>query len=152
MRSSRAGVLAVLAVAAVGLGPVAPPARASCVGPVMAVGSSVDDVQPPTSGGTVVPGQEVTVSGLFFRDGCDDHGSVSGGCTPVEHREVETPLLDVPLVLEQDGRSWVLDTADASGDDDGFAVRWQGRVPPDVVPGPALLRAATTTLPVEVTP
>ena len=149
MRSRSPTVLAVLALAAVLLGTVAPPAQAGCSAPVLVVGTTADDAHPPATGGSLVAGQDLSVSGLRFHSGCDDTGESSGCSAPPA--PTEAPLRDVDLVLEQGGRTWTLDTQDASGRESGYALRWDGRVPADAAPGPATLRAATTRLPVEIT-
>ena len=133
------------------LGVVVPdPASGSCVGPVLAVGASVDAAHPPTTGGVLQRGQIVTVTGEWFHSGCADTYSSGPGCsrTPAVPDDPEAPLTDVELTLHQGSRTWVLDTADATGDH--YTVRWSGRLPADAKPGPAELRAESASLPVTI--
>ncbi|WP_459643916.1 hypothetical protein [Kineococcus sp. NUM-3379] len=52
-------------------------------------------------------------------------------------------MREVELVLEQGGRAWPLGTADAEGAEDASRTTWPVRLPEDLVPGPALLRAGS---------
>lgn len=138
----------VAAVAAVGL-PLPHAAQASCLGPSIAVGTAVDVRNPPTSGGSLIAGQRVTVTGEWFRSGCDDTGASAVGCsTGSGQRSTEAPLTEVQLVLRQGQSRWTIDTRDAAGRSDRYAVAWQGRIPKAARPGPAELMANTAILPV----
>ncbi|WP_129336805.1 hypothetical protein [Cellulomonas endophytica] len=147
----------VAGVVAAGLGTFVPaPARAGCPAPVLAV----DGAAPPSGEVTDVAPVElardgpVVVVGEPFMDRCADTSStVTGpGCSgpePPSRPDVGEPQpeTDIPLVLEQGDRSWELGTADADAD---FTVSWQVRLPGEVTPGPATLRAGTAELPVVV--
>ena len=121
------------------------PAVASCTG------SSLADV------GRLVlrAGDTASVQGRGFVDGCRDTQSCSGvgGCQRCEYDEPpEQPHQDVGLELRQDGRSWLLDTADAGTAEDqqlGW-VTWTFEVPAGVDPGRARL-VADGAQPVEIT-
>lgn len=104
-------------------------ADASCVGPSF--------VDAPT---TLRPGRTETVAGEWFHDGCaDTQGCTSTvGCTHCTTDDPETPQRDVRLTLHQGGRTWVLDTADATGPGD---ITWRFALPPGVRPGPARLES-----------
>ena len=137
---------------AAGLLPPAP-AAASCAGPQhLEVDTGARRSAPSTPAApspVVVPAAgEVEVSGVGFADGCDDTGGGLGcqGPPPV------VPMRDVDLVLEQGGSTWTLGTADAAGPQEGFAVGWRVRLPADVAPGPAVLRARTAEREVLVEP
>jgi hypothetical protein len=83
--------------ALLGLVPVPAP-QASCVGPVVAVGDTVDDARRPDSGVLPAPGADVTVSGVWFHTGCDDTGPGAGqgaGCSAFA--STEAPMRDVDL-------------------------------------------------------
>ncbi|HEY0948869.1 hypothetical protein [Nocardioides sp.] len=135
MRPPHLALLAVL----VGLA-VAPypqqPAAASCAGPTV-----VD------AGRLVLErGVPVAVAGVGFVDGCQDSMSCSAGpgCDSCEYADPEpTAYDDVRLRLRQDGRTWLLDTADAGTAADGRAgqVSWRVDLPAGVRPGRARLLA-----------
>ncbi len=135
-----------LSCALLGLVPV-PAARASCAGPVVAVGETVDDARAPVSGVLPAPGADVTVSGVGFHTGCDDTGQGAGCSAPAS---TEAPMRDVELVLQQGDRSWTLGTQDAAPRDERYAIIWTGQVPPEARPGPATLRAGSSGLPVQI--
>ena len=124
-----------------------PPARASCAGPVFAVGETVDDARAPDDGVLPAAGSAVTVSGVWFHTGCDDTGQGAGCSAPAS---TEAPMRGVDLVLEQGDASWTLGRQDAAPRADRYAITWTAQVPPDVRPGPATLRAGSSELPVEV--
>lgn len=152
------GVLVALG-CAVALGVVVPgPASASCVGPEISVGGAAAD----TSAGAPVlhPGQQIDVSGEWFRDGCDDTGGggVAGpadgpGCSgpaaaasPASRlAATERPMQDVVLALEQGRQRWQLAVADAR-DDASSSIRWTATVPADVGEGTAVLVAGSARL------
>jgi hypothetical protein len=76
------------------------PASASCVAPWL----SFDGEYPAADARVpLVRGEEVTVVGRGFREGCNDTGSSSGvfGCSGEDMGEEETPLQDVELFLVQ---------------------------------------------------
>lgn len=135
-----------LSCALLGLVPL-PAARASCAGPVLAVGEAVADAGSPARGVLPGPGADVTVSGAWFHTGCDDTGQ-GAGCSAPE--STEAPMRDVDLVLEQGDASWTLGTQDAASREERYAVSWTGQVPLDVRPGPAVLRAGDGELAVEI--
>jgi len=135
-----------LSCALLGLVPL-PAARASCAGPILAVGTTVDEARPADIGVLPAPGADVTVSGIWFHTGCDDTGQGAGCSAPAS---TEAPMRDVDLVLEQGGSSWTLGAQDASSRRDRYAVTWETQVPRDAQPGPATLRAGFGELPVEV--
>lgn len=124
-----------------------PAAQASCVGPVFAVGDAVDDARPPRDGVLPAPGADVTVSGVWFRSGCDDTGQGAGCSAPAS---TEAPMRDVDLVLEQGDASWTLGTQDAASRGDRYAITWTAQVPTGARPGPAVLRAGPGELSVEI--
>lgn len=95
----------------------------------------------------VTIGSVTTVTGEWFRAGCDDTGQGSGCRAPESEEE---PLRDVELVLRQGEVSVRLGTADAADRPDRYGIRWRGRVPATFRPGPATLQAAGTSLPVEL--
>lgn len=151
------GVLVALG-CAVALGVAVPgPASAGCVGPEISVGGAAAG----TSAGAPVlhPGQEVDVSGEWFRDGCDDTGgggvgpAGGPGCSgpaaaaaPADRlAATERPMQDVVLALEQGGRRWQLAVADAR-DDAASSIRWTVVVPADVGEGTAVLVAGPARL------
>lgn len=123
--------LLVAALLAVALAPFpGSPAVASCAGPMLLVPGP----QRPLP--ELAAGREVSVTGEFFLDGCDDTGGqdVIFGCE--EEREVETPMAGVELLLRQRGREWSLGTADA---DARGRIGWDVRVPDGLRPGRARL-------------
>ncbi|GAA4964968.1 hypothetical protein [Kineococcus glutinatus] len=121
----------------------ATPATASCAGPqhlqvepVLLPGAAFPGGAPTPSSVLAAAG-EIEVSGVGFAEGCDDTGGGLGceGPPPV------VPMRGVDLVLEQDGATWTLGTADAAGGE-GYAIGWRVRFPQGVA-GPAVLRART---------
>lgn len=145
MRTPRTVCGAVVVAGLLGLGP-APDAAASCVGPVLGVGAvpspDAQLVQP-----VLDLASGATVAGEWFREGCDDTGQRSGcGAPPRE----EAPLEDVELVLEQGTTTAVLGTGDATDRDERYAVAWPVEVPDGFRQGPAVLRAASAVLDVEL--
>ena len=88
------------------------------------------------------------MSGLWFHSGCDDT-SQNGGCSAPT--PTEAPLDDVALVLRQGASTWTLDTQDAASGADRYAVTWHARLPAEAAPGPAVLRAGTASLPLDIT-
>lgn len=151
MRTLRGKVWIGLAITA-GLltAPVAPPASATCVGPLIGVGSTVDDANPPTTGGTLQPGQSLTITGKLFHSGCADTWVTSSGCSPAPSQPLdpEAPLTDVVLTLHQGSKEWNLGAADATGE--SYSITWRSTVPADVKPGPAELQAGGASLPVTI--
>ncbi len=129
------------------LGLTGPAADASCVGPALALGRST----PEATTGRRVPvhrGEEITVSGGWFRNGCSDV-YVRSGCRtrPVEE---ETPLRGVRLQLVQGARHWTLGAADAGDRNTRYAISWRVRVPATARPGPARLEAQDAVLRVRI--
>lgn len=107
----------------------AAPAAADCRGA---------ELLPP---GPLVPGERVEVRGEAFSR-CAD---VRAGCRAPSTR----PLDDVALVLEQGRRTVPLDRQDA---DAQGRVRFSARLPDDLAPGPAVLRASGAELTITVAP
>jgi hypothetical protein len=141
-----------IAMAAALLGSVGVPrAAAGCVGPMLARGDTVDDAHPPTHGGAVQSGQQVVVTGVWFRSGCDDAFVAGSACQPPRSLDPESPLADVALTLHQGRGQWVLDTADAAERADRYAIHWRASIPRGVEPGEAQLRAGTASLPITIT-
>lgn len=116
-------------------------ASASCAAPMLFIEGHQHDHQPLD----LHPGEEVTVSGRGFVDGCDDvgEGSSAFGCSGEDASE--KPLEDVELVALQ-GRSMPnrtsLATADAgSADGDRLGwISWSFTVPASLEPGAAVLK------------
>jgi hypothetical protein len=93
----------------------------------------------------------VTVTGEWYFVGCNDTSGSGGGCSRTPDPAPEEPARDVRLTLVQDGRTWPLATADASGPEQHYRVRWQVTLPADLQPGAATLIARDDTkLPVVV--
>jgi len=112
------------------------PAVASCAGPTVVDAEHL----------VLERGASTEVAGVGFVDGCQDSMSCSAvpGCDRCEYADPEpTPYVDVRLRLRQDGRTWLLGTADAGTAEDGRAgqVAWRVEPPPGVRPGPARLLA-----------
>ena len=107
-------------------------AAAGCAGPYLELDQSSR---------ALPAGSPVTVEGQGFFVGCNDTGGGDvWGCWQAPE-EVERPMRDVELVLRQDGRRWVLATADA-GTDEGNRlgqIRWEVQLPADARPGAAVL-------------
>lgn len=105
------------------------PAQASCAGPVLDLGRPA---RLPRTG-------EVTVTGRFFVDGCNDVGVCHGvlGCQSCDYGPPVKPLTDLTIQLHQRGRTWDLATADATGD--SGRVSWTFRLPPAARRGAATL-------------
>ncbi len=104
------------------------PASADCGGPTILA-----------EGLDLRRGEEVTVGGRSFVDGCRDMMTCSGvlGCSRCEYTDPPpAPMRDVELRLEQGRRSWSLGTADA---DDAGEATWVVNVPEDARRGPARL-------------
>ena len=157
MRRFRA-LLVVTVVAASGLGLFAPSrAVASCVAPsislpdVAAEMATVDGEQVPVY--SVVPGDMLTVDGEYFFEGCNDfvvvevgtHGC-SGPPDPTPNPPPAPAARNVRLVLAQAGHHWTLDTADAAGEDDSWAITWTAELPADLEAGPATITARSAEL------
>ena len=93
--------------------------EASCVTPMI-------EVEPPRA----ASGDEFSVRGEAFAEGCDDTGPII---------EPSEPLRDVRLVFGQGLRRWELATVDA---DRRLSFEARVRVPEDAGPGRAIVRAA----------
>ena len=121
-------------------------AAASCVGPTLAVGpvAAEGTAQPPA---VMELAAVVTVTGEWFRTGCDDTGQGSGCRAPASE---EAPMRDVALRLEQGTASALLGAADAADRQDRYGIRWRVRVPPGFRAGPAELSAGGSVLSVEL--
>lgn len=135
--------------AAGALGLVAPPAlSASCIGPVIGIGTFVDDRSANQAPVPVLRGATIGVVGEWFRDGCNDTGASTGcGVTP---RDEESPQTGVELRLIQGDASWTLATADAQEREARYAISWQATVPADARPGSATLEASGASAPVVI--
>ena len=112
------------------------PASASCAGP------SLEDAERLV----LRRGTSATVEGRFFVDGCRDTMTCTGvgGCQRCEYDEPpEEPQQDIRLQLRQQGRTWLLDSADAgTAEDDRLGwVTWSFDVPAGVRSGQAKLVA-----------
>lgn len=130
MRPTFLAVLALLFGLAVAPYPQSP-ARASCVGPTLAVEKHAVLEQATT----------LTVDGKWFVDGCADTGTcrTGPGCDDCEPEiEQPEPMTDVYLELRQGGRRFVLGAADAG--EDG-RITWEFQLPEGVRPGRAVLGA-----------
>ncbi|HSX67466.1 hypothetical protein [Nocardioides sp.] len=103
-------------------------AAADCAAPML-------DVTPSTE---LPRTAEVTVTGRYFKDGCQDTGVCTGylGCQRCDYGPEPKPQQDLTLKLRQDGRTWALATTDA---DDSGKASWTFRLPPGVDEGPARL-------------
>lgn len=147
MKDRKITLVVGMAVVAAALGLVA---SGSCAGPRLAVGSAIDDANPPSTGGVVHRGQAVTVTGTLFHSGCEDTSATGAGCSgsPAAPTDPEAPLRNVQLTLHQRSRTSVLGTADATGKH--YSISWSWRLPSSVQRGPAQLRAATAVLPVTI--
>ena len=116
------------------------PAVASCAGPTL----EVEDA--PAVPVVVRRGEQVTVTGRGFVDGCDDTGGGSAfGCSGDDEREIESPLADIELVLLQGQPTMTqtsLGVADAGSAEDGELgqVTWTFTVPEQQPLGPAVLK------------
>ena len=121
------------------------PRAAALVTLVLLAGCGSDDgsaacAAPETtvSPGRVAVGDDLLVTGRHFAEGCYDTGQ--GGRQRASQ--------DVPVVLEQDGRTWRLGSADAA--EDTFELVARVRVPDGVQPGRARVRVGPAR-PVRVT-
>lgn len=129
--------LGVLATAAVVAAPLPDQgASASCAAPYIQVG---EDWERPT----LRPGAEVEVTGRAFVNGCDDGGSQTAWGCSTDEGEVETPMTDVRLRIQQGSRTWELGEADALSADEGEVghVAWTITLPTGLEPGRARLLA-----------
>jgi hypothetical protein len=90
------------------------------------------------------------VTGELFHSGCADTYSTGAGCSgsPARPDDPEAPLSDVRLTLHQRSTSWVIARGDATGPH--YSISWTGRLPLDVKPGPADLRAGSASLAVSI--
>ncbi|MEO7979636.1 MAG: hypothetical protein ABI807_01855 [Sporichthyaceae bacterium] len=158
---TRSRRLAVLATAAAAMGLTVPASSAaSCVGPqISAVGQAAPTTPTPLPTDrrgrdvalvAVAAGGDLTVTGRWFLDGCNDTSS-STGCSGPTKPLPQPAARHVALVVEQDGHAWTLGYADASGPRHGWRVRWEVALPVDLAPGPATLTARGAEAPVVVT-
>jgi hypothetical protein len=116
-------------------------AVASCAAPRIRVGPASPGTSATDDSPAVMSRREpVTVSGTWFHDGCDDTGTTSG-CSGPSPSTPEPPMRAVVLELTQGRSVWTLGIADAAGRDQDFAISWAVRLPADVRPGPAVLKA-----------
>jgi hypothetical protein len=115
------------------------PAAAGCAGPQLSVGGDFGGRDSPV---TLHRGEEVTVDGRYFVDGCDDTGGGDAfGCSEDEP-EPEIPVEDARLeLLESDASEDGLVLGEADADDAG-RVSWTVNVPADAPLGRGVLRAA----------
>jgi hypothetical protein len=87
-------------------------------------------------------GDHVEVDGAAFANGCRDTGScsVTLGCTRCDYGPEPTAMVDIDLSLQQNGRAWLLGTADAQAARDDFgAVTWAVEIPSGIKRGGATL-------------
>ena len=152
----RSRVSLVVALCAAGLGLVAGPSpvTAGCVGPSLEVPGAQTRFAEELEGRsvTVLPRRDgpLVVTGMTFANGpCNDTPNTSG-CGAPETPAPSVPAKDVELTLRQGERTWRLGTADASGSEDNYAVRWDTELPAEVRPGRATLIAGTADLAIEV--
>lgn len=117
------------------------PAAAGCVAPELIIGGDPGSRQQPVE---LRRGQQVTVDGRYFHDGCDDTGGGDAfGCT-TEDREPTPPMRDIELVLmerQSDASGIPLAVADA---DAGDEASWTFTVPADAPLGRGVLRTQTS--------
>lgn len=128
-------VLVLLALLAAALVPATtpvtpPPAYADCAAPMLDLAR---DQELPRAG------TEVTITGRFFKDGCNDLGSCHGvlGCQSCDYGPPAEPMAGLTLELHQAGRGWDLATADATGE--AGKVTWSFEMPRGVRKGAARL-------------
>lgn len=143
-----ASVVVTACVLGVGYSP--PVARASCVGPSLGVGATIDPGQPSSPPASLGRGETVTVVGVFFHAGCEDTGTSGPGCGSAQPADPQSPLTDVRLTLTQGDRRWELGAADATDRDQQYAISWDVVIPDDVGAGAATLTAASATLPIVI--
>jgi hypothetical protein len=87
-------------------------------------------------------GSIVEVEGAAFANGCQDNGSCSDalGCTRCDYGPEPTPMVEITLTLQQNGRSLPLGAADArAAQNDLGEVRWDAEIPTDLKIGWATL-------------
>lgn len=115
------------------------PAVAGCAGPQLSVAGDLGSRRAPVE---LQRGDEVTVDGRHFVDGCDDTGGGDAfGCS-TEEPEPEIPVHDARLeLLESAGSTDGLVLGEADADDAG-RVSWTVTVPVDAPLGRGVLRAA----------
>ena len=113
------------------------PAAGSCAAPQLSVGGDFGGRDSPV---TLHRGEELTVDGRYFVDGCDDTGGGDAfGCSEDEP-EPAVPLEDAQLELLDSARSTsglALGVADA---DDHGRIAWTVTVPADAPLGRGVLR------------
>jgi len=126
-------------------------ARASCIGPQIAVGPAGTTPTPYQPGSTASPpvaevpaGQGVAVAGDFFLDGCDDAVGCTAGCGGCQSIDPAEPIRGVQIVLVADARETVL--AEADSDDAGYW-RIEAALPSGAPPGPARIEARSPFTP-----
>ena len=99
---------------------------------------------------TAAVGDDLLVTGSYFSEGpCNDGGS--GGWTAWFEPEQDGPApasQDVPVTLEQDGRTWPLGSVDAG--EGTYELRLTVRVPDGVQPGRARVRVGPRAVRVTV--
>ena len=127
-----------------------PAANAQCAGPTL----KVQGVEEPLA--LFHRGEQVTVTGRGFVDGCNDGGGGSAfGCSG-EDEEIEVPLDDIELVLVRQKpvlHQTVLGISDAGNAKDGQLgwVTWTFTVPSDHPLGRAsLVTEGSSRLPVRI--
>lgn len=118
------------------------PASAGCASPQLSVDGDLGSRQRPVE---LRRGDEVTVEGRYFHDGCDDTGGGDAfGCS-TDQPEPEPPMQDVELVLlESKTASEGLPLAVTDADEDSKAT-WTFTVPDDAPVGRGILRAETSS-------
>jgi hypothetical protein len=134
-----------------GVGYSPPAARASCVGPSLAVGTTADPGQPTSTPANLARGQTTRIAGIFFHAGCEDTFSSPGpGCRAPQPSDPQSPLTDVHFTLTQGDRRWDLGTADAADREQQYAIVWDVTIPNDVAVGTAALTAGSATVAVQI--
>lgn len=144
-------VSAVVTACMLGVGYSPPAARASCVGPSLAVGASAESGEPSDPPTNLVRGQATRITGVFFHAGCEDtFSSPRPGCQASQPADPQSPLTDVRLTLKQGDRSWDLGTADAADREQQYAISWNVVIPNDLAVGAATLTAESAILSVQI--
>jgi len=143
-RASRVLLVALLACLALGLFVPVPAARASCVGPSLAVGSPTPSQPPSDRPAVVSPGGHAVVQGTGFISNCPDTVTCTAGCAGGCTQETPLPWTHVDLVLVDATGDHPLGTSDATVDGDRWGdISWDVDLPASVRP-PAQLEARVT--------
>jgi hypothetical protein len=115
------------------------PSVAGCVAPQLSIGGDQSSREHRIE---LRRGDQVTVDGRFFHEGCDDTGGGDAfGCS-ADEPEQEIPLDDVELLLLENPASTNEIGLGITDADDESRTSWTFTVPLDVPVGRAVLRAA----------